>query len=361
MKRNFSRALAVMAPVLVVFAGSARGENASSYYAGSSEGKYLSVTDSKQMLDGKDAAATGGGNGCADSCCDDSCCDELDAFCEECPHSTTILFTNFESWRGKPDGSFQNNNGLRTGFNYGALVGERAGFQLGASYGAYDFQGRQSSAPFEQNTVQEQFFVTTGLFRRADCDSPWSAGLVYDWMINDNFSVLSNEPFLGQWRTQVAYATSAYNEFGIWGTIRDRGDSQTNVGFGTPTAYRAASQWNTFWHHKLNCADTWLWVGAFDNSDDLSAGSGWGEWTIGGRFVAPVGDRLAFTGDLQYVKPSASAGTLGAQEEGFFVSFGICIYTSGNARTRTVAGGCSQPYLDVANNGSFLVDTNRTF
>jgi len=369
MKRNFSRVVAVLAPALVFCAGAARGENASSYYAGSSEGRYLSVTDSKQMLNGEAATSPAkGGSTCnggcdtgCDSCCD-SCCDELDAFCEECPRSTTILFTNFESFRGITDGSFQNNNGVRTGFNYGALVGERLGFQTGVSYGAYDFMGRQSSAPFELNTVQEQYFVTTGFFRRADCESPWSAGLVYDWMINDNFGILSNEPFLGQWRGQLAYATSAWNEFGVWGTVRDRGDSQTNLGFGVPTQYRAAQQYNTFWHHKWECSvDSWVWLGAFDNSDDLSPGNGWGEWTLGGRVVAPISESWAITGDLQYVKPSASAGPAGAQEDAFFVSVGLSYYPRCNARSRTVAGTCSSPLLDVANNGSFLVDTNVVF
>lgn len=357
MRRNFLRALATVLPALMFCSGSARGDEASSYYAGSSEGRYLSVADSKTVTN--DAAAENSGCGCTsccdDDCCDD-CCDDLDAFCDDCPRSTSIWFTNFESWRGRPDGTYQNNDGIRSGFNYGALAGDsRVGFQAGGSYGAYDFMGR--SPGFENDSVQEQLFFTTGLFVHADCDSPWSAGLVYDMMVNDNFSVFSNEPYLTQWRGQIGYATSAWNEFGVWGTARDRGDSQTIAG--TAIRYRAVQQYNFFWHHKWpSCVDSYIWTGVLDTSDDLSAGNGLGEFTIGGAIIAPISDSWAITGDLQYLKPSASAGAGGPAENSFFVSFGLSYYPRCNARTRTVAGGCSHPLLGVANNGSFLVDSN---
>ena len=45
----------------------------------------------------------------------------------------------------------------------------------------------------------------------------------------------------------------------------------------------------------------------------------------------------------------------------FDIMSGISFYPSGNARTRTVAGQSWMPYLPVANNGSFMVDTNQTF
>jgi hypothetical protein len=42
------------------------------------------------------------------------------------------------------------------------------------------------------------------------------------------------------------------------------------------------------------------------------------------------------------------------------VAFGIQYYPGKGARSSTVAGRSAMPYLPVANNGSFLTNTNRT-
>lgn len=373
MKRNLSRALAVVAPAVVLCAGTSFGQylqsSSSSYYAGTGEGKYFSVTDSKEMLDknapAKGAASSCGCNSCCDngcnSCCDD-CCNDVCVDCEDCPTVGAYYFTNFESWRGISDGSFQNNNGIRTGLNVGSTIGDSlVGWQLGGSYGAYDFNGRQS-APDEASAQQEQFFITTGFFRRAGNGSNWSGGLVYDMMINDNWGVFSDEPYLTQWRGQMAYALSACNEIGVWGTMRDRGDSQVSNLFGGTTRYRAVEQYNLFWHHNYECgADSWIWMGVVNDDDSLAATGGTYDWTLGGRFIAPMTDYWALTGDLQYVNPSSPTGPIAAREDAWFVSFGLVYFPGGAARNRSVAGRCSIPYMPVANNGNFVVDSNRTF
>ena len=40
---------------------------------------------------------------------------------------------------------------------------------------------------------------------------------------------------------------------------------------------------------------------------------------------------------------------------------GLNFYPARNARSTTVAGRAWMPYMPVANNGSFLVDSNQTF
>jgi len=48
-------------------------------------------------------------------------------------------------------------------------------------------------------------------------------------------------------------------------------------------------------------------------------------------------------------------------QETFFISIGIAFYHGCNSRTDSVSGQRWLPYLPVANNGSFIVDMNKTF
>ena len=57
------------------------------------------------------------------------------------------------------------------------------------------------------------------------------------------------------------------------------------------------------------------------------------------------------------MRPSVAAGETASVEDAYSVTFGFVWYPLGNARTKSVAGNCWMPYLPVANNGSFLVDT----
>jgi hypothetical protein len=350
MRINLWKALAVSLSTLL--AGSAQAESLSN------QGRIFNISETNAIVNSGDVGCDGGcGNAC-DTC---NSCEDFCAACEECPESSSIIFSNFESFRGTSDGSFQNNNGMRTGFNWGRKIGDRGwGFQAGGSYGMYDWDGRQSSI-VELDETQEQLFMTTGVFRRANEDSNWSTGIVYDMMVNDNWGVFSHEPYLTQWRGQIAYATSACNEFGVWGTLRDRGDSQPGLlGIGT-VSYRAVEMANFFWHHKFaQGTDSYLWMGAVEQERINGAGS-LGAWTVGGSVVAPLSDRWAITGDLQYMKPSASMGPAAARDDAFFVSVGLVFYPRCNAFTPTVAGACSMPYLPVANNGNFLVDSSSNF
>jgi hypothetical protein len=64
------------------------------------------------------------------------------------------------------------------------------------------------------------------------------------------------------------------------------------------------------------------------------------------------------------MRPSCSASAAGpyaglaSAEQGYSISFGLAIYPAGNARTRTVAGNCWMPVLPVANNSSFLINSD---
>src|SRR5207244_1448876 len=132
------------------------------------------------------------------------------------------------------------------------------GAQIGGSYGLYDFNGRSSG--FAGSQMQQQGFVTAGLFRRPDELTSFSGGIVYDAMFNDHFGQYAVAPILGQVRAQLAFAFNDQHEFGFWTALRLVHDTK-NVG-GVPLDFRGVDQFNLFWRHKFAFgADGWTWIG----------------------------------------------------------------------------------------------------
>jgi hypothetical protein len=272
-------------------------------------------------------------------------------------------FSGFDSWRGVADGSYQGNNGLHTGVNLGdslPLLEEYGlGWQLGGSFGVYDWNGRQSSND-EFAATQQQSFITSGVFRRAHESSAWSGGIVVDQMLANNFGVFANEPYLAQVRYQLAYALSPRNELGFWGTQELNHSSQSFNTFFGPfiVTTRAVNQFNLFWRHKFDFgADGSLYVGAPTN-DRVGLPGTLGNFIIGGTFNIPINDRLAVYTNVAYMNPTASVPPSDSadMEDAVNVSVGLAWYPGRNAQSRTVAGRTWMPYMPVANNGTFFVD-----
>jgi hypothetical protein len=59
--------------------------------------------------------------------------------------------------------------------------------------------------------------------------------------------------------------------------------------------------------------------------------------------------------------PSARPGPPGSNDEAWCSATGLAFYFGGAARTSTLGGQCWMPQMPVANNGTFLVDTSRTY
>ncbi len=295
------------------------------------------------------------------------------ADCDECPGIGIEVLTGVQCWRSIADGDYQNNAGPVVAANLGVPIpGLREygiGAQVGVSYAAADLDGRVGA---NGTDAQQQTFFTAGLFRRAFDGDHWTSrlnlGIAYDWMVNDSYGELAQSPFLGQWRGQVGYCLSAQNEIGVWGALRDR--SSEKFQFGVPIPYSPLSQINLFWHHTFcSGANCWLSVGMPEGVHDalhfnansqtysiINDGS-LGEYTLGATFIVPISERWALYANGSYMRPSATAGAAASVEDAYSVGFGLTFYPGCNARTRTVAGNCWMPYLPVANNGTFLVDS----
>jgi hypothetical protein len=268
------------------------------------------------------------------------------------------LFSATDTFRGPPEGSFQSNFGAVNGLNAAVPVIKPwgIGWQLGASYGLYDFSGR-SSTPAHASGAQQQIFVTTGFFRRASPGQHASFGLVYDWMINDNYGQYGLSPTLSQWRGQFEWAINDRNSLGIWATVHDRsyiGDRLDNH-----NRLRAINQINVFWHHKYDLgADSWLYAGVPDSKRLVGTGLV-GAVILGMSAQVPLTDCLSLYTNAMYMKANAHPGPIASTQDAYNVAVGVAWYPGRNARTRTVNGARWLPYVPLGNNGNFLVDASH--
>lgn len=310
------------------------------------------------------------------SCCR---CRKCGPYSEPCPRIAAYAFTGIDSFRGVTNGSYPGNDGALTGLNLGGALLEDAGigWQVGGTYGIYNFNGTQSPGSHIDSNTQ-QGFLTMGFFRRANINRRLSWGIVHDWMFTNNFGAFGNSPTLAQFRGQVAWALSSNNEIGVWATVQDRRVTRASGALGTPVSYQAIDQGNLFWHHKYGAygADSWFYFGIpLDSRLAVPAnsagfpvgGSGGsiGSFILGTNWLIPINDRLSGYMNGMYMRPSAAEGMNAAgayaQAQAFWnVEFGVAYYPGRAARSQTVAGRQWMPYMPVANNSSFLVDSSKT-
>jgi hypothetical protein len=309
--------------------------------------------------------ATTGGN--EEPCDVDDCCPCHLGCDEECKSLGVVGFIEWDAFKGISDGYSTRNFGAASGVNAGALLpglGDYGlGWQSGASYGVYDWDGRNPTAVIgvDQARTQQQIFVTTGFFRKAACGQRLSFGLVYDWMFNEEWGEAGTRPTLGQWRGQIEYAISGRNAIGVWGCRRDLSDQETHRDpnlFAFTATTRAISQINLFWHHKFcSGADSNIWFGIPDHGR-LDGDGSLLDWTVGANLQVPLSQRLAVYANAAYFHPSDSAGSFAAIESGYDMGVGIVWYIGGGACSHAINGPCATPYMPLANNSNFLVDQN---
>jgi hypothetical protein len=257
------------------------------------------------------------------------------------------------------------NNGLMTGLNFGTRLGPVSewtgiGFQLGSSVGVFDWSGTDYRMR-NNDQAEMQGFITSGFFRRANEQSPWTFAIVNDWMFNSTFSVMGENPTLAQWRGSVGYIFNALNEVGVWGAWRGQGDTRNVGGFG-PVTWRPVQHVNVYYKYRWpQCgADTSVWFGVPEN-DRLRGGGSLGDYTVGAVTNVPLSDRFQLYALVTYMHPSGRPGPPANLEEAWNFTTGLAWYFGRTARSSTVAGQCWMPLMPVANNGYFMVDASDTY
>lgn len=285
------------------------------------------------------------------------CCNLLS--CLPIAGDATIAFDDF---RSVPEGSWEGNVGALISLNLGAplplLSRGGLGIQLGGSYGLYDWSGRGSALAGSDKSMQQQGFATVAIFRRAQCGTGINLALAYDRMFNDKFGVFALDPSLSQVRYQVSYLLRCRNEFGAWGTAYTNTAHKSTVGI--PVAFRAINQINLFWRHFFkNCTEAMIWGGVPFGSS-LMFFSRPGEYTLGASFQAPLARCWAVSGHAAYMHAPSAPGPIESRNYASNVCIGITYLFGGSSRCVSRARAF-RPYLPVANNSNFLVDTSVNY
>jgi hypothetical protein len=276
----------------------------------------------------------------------------------------SVFSLDYDAFMGVPDSGWEN-NGIRLGANFGTRLGtltERTGIcsQFGASLGVYGWSGTDYRLQ-NRDQAQTQGFLTYGLYHRPTEDSRIVAGLVQDWSFNDTYGVFGENPLLSQLRWQLGYAVNASNDYGVSGSVHVLNDTQTVPFFGE-TTWQAVSYLNTYWHHKWTAcgADTWITLGV-PLEERLTGQGSIGDYLVSAIAVCPLNDCVSAVSGVTYMHPSGAPGPAAAVDEMWNFSVGISIYPRRNARSTTVAGQQTMPLLPLANNGSFIVDTDNRY
>jgi hypothetical protein len=334
------------AAALLAMAAACQAVAADDYYSwANSNDQSVTTVGNQQVTTPAQSSCTN-----CEQLCNTNCCESGLA---------VVGFAGFDAFKGVSEAGLNDNFGAVTGLNASVplfgLSEYGFGWQLGMSYGIYDFDGRDT---LNTAASQEQTFITTGFFRKAPCGEHLSFGLVYDWMVNTDWGAYANDPTLGQWRGQVEWAVSDCNAFGVRGAVRDNTTRQTVVvaGIDYLVANRAVSHAECFWRHEFECtkAESFLWAGLTQN-DRLTGDGSLSDWLLGASVEVPLSDRISLYANAEYVHPTAAAGPDASVDTCYDISMGITIYFGGRC-CDCCETHCAGPYLPVANNSSFLVD-----
>ncbi len=296
-------------------------------------------------------------------------CDSRGATCDSCEGSglacrcprwqrengwfqNTNVFIAGDGWKNIFDDDDNNNFGFRSGFNMGiGLPGQRGvRGQVGMSYGAYDFHGREGLLS-KDDPIEQQVFATAGLFKRSNiaCDERIAWGAVYDLMLGEDTGERADRLKLAQLRGYFGYALNERNEIGTWMAFRLMDDYAIRQRVGV----NVTDQVNLFWHRNWKLGgDTTAYVGLADDPGDVVLG-------LSGR--VPLNRHVALFGNVHYIVPSTTGGdvhpSIGTDDifsqEAWNISFGIMFYRGGNAISPNVSGVRGLPLLPVADNATF--------
>ncbi len=196
-----------------------------------------------------------------------------------------------QGFKGPVDQGMNGNFGFHKGVNWAIPALKRAGigFQAGGVIAVSDLSG--SVTPV--NSTREQYFVTSGLFRRATRNSGWQGGAVVDYL-HDNFYIKMD---LLQVRSEISYIYHSH-ELGFWSAVHIRSDKQTSPAFFSqqPTVtWQANDQFNMFYRYTFcNGGVGRTWGGL----------SGVGDIILGSDALAPLSEALGHPGRDQLSHPA---------------------------------------------------------
>ncbi|MBQ8363595.1 MAG: hypothetical protein IJX36_06690, partial [Thermoguttaceae bacterium] len=215
--------------------------------------------------------------------------------------------------------------------------------QAGARATQLDFNGTAANG-FETDDARTQVFWTAGVFFRAPvgCDG-WSAGVVYDSLIEDYYRQYE----LSQLRAELSYSFGGLVDIGFRGAFALNEDEFDFLRLDEELTVEGKATATSYYTMFLRTN--------FDQGAQATVFGGVTEWEeaiVGATMEAPLSDSFAIKGGATYIIPTERGlGSL-RDEETWNVSAGFVWYLGGGARAN--ACGETRPLFDVADNGTFL-------
>lgn len=271
---------------------------------------------------------------------------------DNCPLGGEVSIA-LDTFRSLPDGSWGGNMGAYLGLNLALAipkVGSGNGVQWGWSYGVYDWDGRGST---DSKSVQQEAFVTLGVFHKTEAASGLNAAVVYDFCFNAKAGVFGLSPTMQQVRGQIGYLIKKKNELGVWGTY---GTTTSHKSYsGIPVEFRAISQVSLYWRHIFkNQGETMIWGGTPYRKGLMFDSGRPGNYVVGASFRAPLTSSFSLDGHGMYM--GARSGSASSESKNYAANVAIALtYSFGGKK----AG--ARPYMPVANNSNFIADTSLSY
>ena len=215
--------------------------------------------------------------------------------------------------------------------------------QAGARATQLDLNGTAANG-FETDDARTQIFWTAGVFFRTPtgCNG-WSAGVVYDSLIENYYRNYE----LSQLRAELSYSFGGFCDVGFRGAFALNEDEFDFLNLGGGLSIEAKASATSYYTMFLRTN--------FDQGAQATVFGGVTEWSeaiVGATAEAPLSDSFAVKGGATYIIPSERGlGNL-RDEETWNVSAGFVWYLGGGARAN--ACGETRPLFDVADNGTFL-------
>lgn len=306
-----------------------------------------------------DAIGSGcGGYGCAGGACAGNCgaCDGNCGWlgtCANCclipcpaiPLDNLTLFSGVHGFKNPSNLDRNASFGMQIGANWGAPFWLAPYSGMGMQLGIQGVLSNFSGANFTTDR-RNQFFLTTGVFRRAD----WGlqAGIVFDYMRDDWYAGVD----LSQVRGEISWVYPCLHEWGFWFSASD--DSETTlspvdqlIDTWDPTDLFAFFYRRRF--HQTIGGEGRFFFGFSQRGDGL----------LGADGFRPLTERLAIETSYTYLIPKQPRGDGASENEGWNLFVGVVWYPGWNAFGHDGCGNYFRPLFRVADNGSFMVDRFR--
>ncbi len=263
------------------------------------------------------------------------------------------LSLGMDDFRGIYSGSFNDSFGALTALNLTFPFQHYFTMQFAGSYGLYDWSGRSSTPYKNSKSLEQQAFVTAAINWLTPSTSGWHAGAAFDWMWTRNFGLFAVNPDVDQVRAQLGYLFRGGNEIGAWATYGLHSDREKSQHISLK--FKAISQVNLFYcHYFKNNGYGMLWGGVpYKRGLKYTSGPA-GRFIVGAQFSIPLTHSLSLDGHGSYMDPRGGSGITPSKNYGANIYFGLT-YAYGKRRV------IKNPYMNLANNSNFMVDTNQNF